>query len=55
MYQDYKIEKHGEHYQVTDASGQFVCSADTMAEANSDIAEMLGKENKHAGRIRNSS
>ena len=55
MYQDYKIVKYGEHYQVVDASGQFVCSADTVAEANSDITEMLGKEDQYAGRIRTSS
>ena len=55
MYQDYKIEKYGEHFCVVDASGNFISSADTFSEACSDIQSMLGKENKDAGRLRGSS
>jgi len=51
----YRIEKQGEHYNVVDAFGKFVCSADTLSEARADIDKMLGKEDYVTGRKRNSS
>lgn len=55
MLQIYHVEKSGEHYNVVDACGRFVCSADTLAEANMDIVAMLGKDCYDAGRMRDSS
>lgn len=55
MLQSYHVEKSGEHYNVVDACGHFVCSADTVAEAYTDIETMLGKEYHDAGRNRDSS
>ena len=55
MNRDYRIEKQGEHYNVVDASGKFVSSADTLSEAYANIAKMLGKEDYVTGRKRNSS
>ena len=55
MYRLYRVEKHGEHNDVVDAFGNFVSSADTISEANADIARMLGKEDYAAGRKRDSS
>lgn len=42
---EYYIRNHGGHVEVTDSYGHFVFSADTVAEANQELADMECEEN----------